>query len=313
MPNDNISKTFWEPQAPSNVEGLFSISFLEQLRPSGPWVLTAIIPDGRTITISARTTTEINAFVREHNGKLNLYYAVNPLRNLMWKKAAKADVAAIEYLLADLDPAIGETSEAAKARYLGQLNGSFEPKPTAIIDSGNGIQCLWRLTNPIVLPEEEAVRKAIIEDVEARVKALMARLGAKPGTQNIDRILRLPGTTNLPNAKKRKEGRVECPTKLLAFNGASYPLDAFPQPEQNKPGSPEDGGQHERQRDDEAYDKGEDKLDHTIRTGGKGFETRSHAVWYVICEMLRHGVPDNAIVSTLLDKNNRISDHIYDQ
>ena len=75
-----------------------TISFLEHLRFGGPWVLTAIIPDGRTITISARTTAEINAFVHEHNGKLNLYYTVNPLRHLMWKKAAKADVAAIEYL-----------------------------------------------------------------------------------------------------------------------------------------------------------------------------------------------------------------------
>src|SRR5215471_11528846 len=269
-------------------------------------------PDLR-IEGSGRDRHRIHALLREFLPHARRGYSVNPLRNLMWKKAAKTDVAAIEYLLADLDPAAGETSEAAKARYLEQLNGSFEPKPTAVVDSGNGIQCLWKLANPIVLPEEEAVREAIITDVEARSAALMVRLGAKPGTQNIDRILRLPGTTNLPNAKKRKEGRVECPTKLLSFNGASYPLDAFPQPEQNKPGSPEDGGQHERQRDDEAHDKGEDKLDHTIRTGGKGFETRSHAVWYVICEMLRRKVPDSAIISTLLDKNNRISDHVYDQ
>ena len=34
----------------------------------------------------------------------------------------------------------------------------------------------------------------------------MLRLGAKAGTQNIDRILRLPGTINLPNAVKAKEG-----------------------------------------------------------------------------------------------------------
>src|SRR5262249_22911547 len=308
MPEDNISKKIGEPQAQSNVEGLFSetISFLTQLRSNGPWVLTAIVPDGRTITISARTTAEINAFVHEHDGKLNLYYAVNPLRNLMWKKAAKKDVAAIEYLLADLDPATGETSEVAKARYLDQLNGSFEPKPTAIVDSGNGIQCLWKLANPIVLPEEEAIRKAIIDDAEARTKAIMVRLGAKPGTQNIDRILRLPGTTNLPNAKKRKEGRVECPTKLLAFNGANYPLDAFPLPEQSKPGSPEDGGQHARQENREEAHEGESKLERTIRTGGgSAFETRSHAVWYVINEMLRGGVPHSAIVSTLLDKHNR--------
>ena len=283
--SNNYSKNSGESKAPSAAGFSEPISFLEHLRFGGPWVLTAIVPDGRTITISARTIAEINAFVHEHNGKLNLYYAVNPLRNLMWKKAAKADVAAIEYLLADLDPATGETSEAAKARYLEQLNGSFEPKPTAIVDSGNGIQCLWKLTNPIVLPEEEAVRKAIIADAEARTKAIMVRLGAKPGTQNIDRILRLPGTINLPNAKKRKEGRVECQTKLISFNGATYPLELFPQPEQSKPGSPEDGGQHARQEYRDEAHEGENKLEWTIRTGGSGFETRSHAVWYVICEM----------------------------
>src|SRR5262249_53568195 len=255
----------------------------------------------------------IHALLREFLPHARRGYSVNPLRNLMWKKAAKTDVAAIEYLLADLDPAAGETSEAAKARYLEQLNGSFEPKPTAIVDSGNGIECLWRLTNPIVLPEEEAVRKAIIADVEARSAALMVRLGAKPGTQNIDRILRLPGTTNLPNAKKRKEGRVECPTKLLSFNGASYPLELFPQPEQSKPGRTEDAGQHARQEYRDEAHEGENKLEWTIRTGGGNtFETRSHAVWYVICEMLRRKPPDSAIISTLLDKNNRISHHIYD-
>ena len=162
----------------------------------------------------------------------------------MSKKAAKTDIAAIEYALADLDPADGETPEAAKARYLAQLNDVFEPKPTAGVDSGNGIQGLWKLKERIVLgkpvngkfsPEDQAK----IDDVEARIAAVMRRLGSKAGTQNIDRILRLPGTTNLPNAKKRKEGRVACQTKLLWFDDVSYPLDAFPK---------ENGGARERRQ-----------------------------------------------------------------
>ena len=291
-------------KADTAAERLFSesISFLEQLRPNGPWVLTAIIPDGPADTITARTADEVDAFVHAHNGKRNLYYSVNPTKSAVFKKAKKADIAAVEYLLADLDPADGETPETAKARYLGQLNGSFEPKPTAIVDSGNGIQCLWRQTEPVQFPADEK-REAIIADVEARSEALMLRLGAKAGTQNIDRILRLPGTTNLPNAKKRKEGRVDCPTKLLRFNGTRYSLDAFPLPEQNKPGTAEDGGQHARQNEEEA------RLERIIRNGESGEFNgdRSRAVWWVINEMLRRGHPTSTIVSTLLDRNNKIS------
>src|SRR5215471_455906 len=172
MSDSYSSANAGESKAQSTVEGLFSesISFLVQLRAKGPWVLTAILPDGGapTITRTVHTAHEVEAFLHEHNGKRNIYYSTNPTKTEMSKKAAKADIAAIEYSLADLDPADGEASEAAKARYLAQLE-TFEPKPTATVDSGNGIQCLWRLTNAIVLPEEEAVRKAIIEDVDGGV------------------------------------------------------------------------------------------------------------------------------------------------
>jgi hypothetical protein len=210
-----------------------SIIFLEKLRPGGPWLLIAIDPDSGAIL--AKTVLSLEAaeiFVNKWNGKRNLYYSVNPTRTPLNKKAAKTDIAAIEYALADLDPNEGETSEAAKARYLKALE-HFEPKPTALIDSGNGLQGLWHLLERIALSELENGKFAradqdTIADIEVRVAAIMLRLGAKPGTQNIDRILRLPGTVNLPNAKKRKAGRTECQAKLLWFDDVSYPLDAFP-------------------------------------------------------------------------------------
>ena len=120
-----------------------------------------------------------------------------------------------------------------KTRYLKQLEGTFEPKPTAIVNSGNGIQGLWQLAERIELPADA---EPIIADVEARTAEIMVRLGAKPGTQNIDRILRLPGTINLPNKKKQKEGRVACEAKLIQFNGASYPLERIPTARANQAG-----------------------------------------------------------------------------
>ena len=63
----------------------------------------------------------------------------------------------------------------------------------------------------------------------------MERLGAKAGTQNIDRILRLPGTINLPNAPKRKHGRVACTASLIEFNDGVHGLDAFPLPPKEEP------------------------------------------------------------------------------
>lgn len=217
-------------------------SFLEQLRPGGPWVLTAIKPDGPTETITAFKPEDVRRFVSKNDGKKNLYYSVNPTRTARTNKASKLDIAVIEFCFVDLDPQLNEVPEIAKARYLAGLE-IFEPVPTAIIDSGNGVQSLWRLAEPIKLPEPTVVTfpkkgepkkvyepetQAVIADAERRVKALMEKLGSVSGTQNIDRILRLPGTVNLPNAKKVKDGRTACPTKLIKFNGAICKLEDFP-------------------------------------------------------------------------------------
>ena len=97
-------------------------------------MLTAIIPDDKkTLTITARNSDAICEFVDAYNSKGNLYYSPNPTRTTMSKKAAKTDIAAIEYLPADLDPADDETPEAAKARYLQQLS-ECKPAAAAVVD-----------------------------------------------------------------------------------------------------------------------------------------------------------------------------------
>ena len=306
-----------DEQAEAFVDVSVAVNFLEKLRPGGPWLLTAIIPDGATTTITARTPAEVEAFIEQYNGTHNLYYSVNPTRTALSKKAAKTDIAAIEYALGDLDPNKEETAEAAKKRYLQQLDG-FEQKPTAAIDSGNGIQALWRLQERIELGEPIKAKgktafspedQAKIADVEARIAAIMVGLGSKAGTQNIDRILRLPGTTNLPNEAKLKAGRVPCQTELLWFDDVAYPLEAFPKPSgANK--KKEKGSQTSEETDD-----GVDILNDVIENGRYEYfdNDRSKAVWFVVNELLRRGYVADTIVKVLLDRDYAISEHIYDQ
>jgi hypothetical protein len=56
-------------------------------------------------------------------------------------------------------------------------------------------------------------------------------------------------------------------------------------------------------------------LNDLINNGEQGYfgGDRSRAVWYVVCAMLRRGDTSQTIIATLLDRNNKISEHIYDQ
>jgi len=300
-----------QAQGIANIE---AVEFLQQLR-RPPWILIAITLDSNITAIAAHNVEEADAFISAHNNKDNLYYTVNPTKTALNKKPKKTDIAAVEFLLGDLDPLNDEKSEDAKARYLNQLNGTFEPKPSVIVDSGNGIQCLWKLANPIVLSDNDS----IVPDVEARSAELMRRLGAKAGTQNIDRILRLPGTTNLPTKTKLKTGRVPCPTKLLAFNGASYPLELF------VPGTPDDGGHHARQEhaDNErraAVDVDALPVSERIKNLIRGIDdpehqypSRSERVMAVLTAMVSAGCTDEQMAAVVLDRSLPIGEHVRDQ
>jgi hypothetical protein len=272
-----------------------AVDFLERLRSGGPWVLTAIVPDGRTNTITARTPEEVLAFVAKYDGEQNLYYSVNPTRGEMTKKAKKTDIARIEYLLADLDPNKDEKSEDAKKRYRDALE-TCKPPPTAVIDSGNGIQVLWKLSEAIPLDGNDDVAK--IADAEARSGEMMRRLGCEDtSTRNIDRILRLPGTTNLPNAKKKKAGRIECPTAQLLFDGVVHPMGDFPAPEA-KPKS-------ERKASKTGNKK---PLPNNLITmllieGDGAYESRSDALFFFINEAIRKCVSDDDIIDALLSED----------
>ena len=70
-----------------------------------------------------------------------------------------------------------------------------------------------------------------------------------------------------------------------------------------------------KKRTHKARGNGKLDVDNLIKNGEGGHfgGDRSRAVWFVINELLRRGLSGNATVAVLLDRGNRISDHVYDQ
>lgn len=233
IPNDGVNKQPVESAAP-RTDADEAMAFLKALRPDGPWVLSAIIPDGKTDTRTFDSEPDARAYIEAQNQSRNLYYTGNVCGRPK-KKPAKADVTAAAFLHTDNDPHDGETPEAAKERILASLQ-AHDPPPSIIVDSGNGLQGLWLLEEEFPIPrpaaglEGDALKKAVdagARAIEDRNRVLAAATGAPPGTHNVDRLLRLPGTINHPNKKKITEGRTVCQAHIVSLTDARYPLGLF--------------------------------------------------------------------------------------
>ena len=77
-----------------------AVSFLQRFHPSGPWALTGISPDKKTIKTRSFSPGQEEACLRwldEHNGELNLYFHVNrPMGEL--RKKATTSIGSCGYL-----------------------------------------------------------------------------------------------------------------------------------------------------------------------------------------------------------------------
>lgn len=207
-----------------------AIDFLRRLRPGGPWQLVAIQPDrigpGRVRGCRAVTVKDAQQFIAANSTK-NIYFHVNCCRKDMAViKAKKRDITHVEFLHCDLDPAPGETPADAKERYRAALRASGLPAPSLLVDSGGGLQALWRIEPVSVGPAPTVVSR-----IEATSKAIMCLLGSAAGTQDVSRVLRLPGTMNWPDEVKRARGRVPVMARLISASDGTHPLDNFPQSE----------------------------------------------------------------------------------
>lgn len=173
-----------------------SVAFLLAMFPNALRHLVAIHEVGRVEakTFAPDEVAAMTHWIELRQGKANLYFHVNKLKTSARDlKAKKEDVDAALYLHVDVD----DLSALDKiTRYL--------PRATAVVFSGGGYQAFWRLSGPC--PDLARVERCNIKIAED--------LGGDH-CHNVDRIMRLPGTINLPNAKKRSAGRTEAQAYVL--------------------------------------------------------------------------------------------------
>lgn len=301
-----------------------AVDFLEKWRPGGPWVLTAIEVDGGrdapTPTSTLGTADAVRRWIQKHSGgRWNLYFTPNVTRGPVRKKPKKPDMAKAVALFCDVDPRAGEPLEPERAR-IARLFGDWEkdgrklpfPRPTVTIDSGGGIQGLFILREP--LPLDSADKMA---DVESRAIAIKVAVEGD-AVQNVDRVMRLVGTVNWPNEKKRKAGRVPRLARIVeAHWDRRYDLCDFPAPQMPKP--PGAARDYAAAAD---VDLGlldvPDRVKALIANGcdpddPAKWEDRSDLVLHVLCEMIRADVPDDVLLGVILDADFGVSAHVLEQ
>lgn len=175
-------------------------SALLGLHPEERIVLVAIRPDGpiACATFTQRKPIDIVKWLKKYGGEgCNLYHSVNAPDADVTSKPKKGQTPTAYYLHVDCDPQTGDIA-AEKARYIALIQKYALP-PSFIVDSGSGIHAYWKLSEPCPAAAAEPANKVLERHFTG-------------GTQtfNVDRILRIPGTINYPNAKKITEGRAEC-------------------------------------------------------------------------------------------------------
>jgi hypothetical protein len=204
-----------------------AIEFLRSLDPDGRHNLTALDPK-REAPPEARTFapndwTSIADWIDKREGRLNLYFSVNePAATAPSKKLSKSDISAVRALCIDIDieklspgADLAKHFENERSRLRGivhKLRVEACP-PTAVLDSGGGIQAFWILSEKLDAKTHQAA-------AEAQGRGLIHRFGGD-SVENVDRIMRLPGTTNIPTAEKVARGQ-QTRRASVTWCGARY-------------------------------------------------------------------------------------------
>lgn len=312
-----------------------SVDFFKRWRPEGPWVITAIKPEQTGLeseTYGPGEEGALAAWIEARQGKDNIYFTVNPLMSPMKGKGAKAkktDVKSMAWLHTDLDPRPMEPGgdpvehlRTERERAL-KLLREYNPPPTLIIDSGGGYQAFWKLSEEQPVNGDEA--KAI--ELEGYNLQIEITLSADK-VHNLDRVMRLPGTLNVPNEKKRAKGRTLSLASIVEWHeDRVYPVATFQRTVVRFPGAKASSPQPQIVKLNPGFRLGSlDELPEKVSPRTKmlivqgedpddpqRYPSRSEACFAVVCEMVRSDCTDDQINAVLLDPDYGVSKHVLHQ
>jgi putative DNA primase/helicase len=285
-------------------------------------VIDPELPEGHKDKISARLFSKPEAAIKwivDQNKRRNCYFTVNELAPTAQfnRKPKKTDIGRMTWAHADADPQPGETPEHCKARVLASLQ-EFKPPPSLVIDSGGGINSLWRIAEPVAinghLPVLEGINLAIAEALRA------------DHCHDICRILRCPGTVNLPGPTKRAKGRTPALATLVYAGPEAYSLEELPPPIKTRvrtTAAAEAGAGDDGAGLPPIGELGEipqlarnDFLMPLIKRGehpDRSYKSRSEALFAAVCGMIRAGLGDNLIAAVILCDRFHISESVLEK
>lgn len=315
-------------RAHTEVPAPIPIQFLRRFHPAGLWVLSAIHPETEEIqtrTFSIDAEAPAAKWVAKKNEQHNLYFSVNLPNRKLSKKASREDIYTVPWLHADIDARAGEPLKDELKRILRLLTDRCPtPPPTVIIFSGGGYQAFWKLR----VPFKTDGRLELAEEIARYNRQLVNDLGGDINCPNADRIMRLPGTMNFPNAKKLARGRVKAEAEIysydesLVFDLAQFTPapEAMPKPASNS-GQPaaEVSAIQLQSIDDLDQWQISDRTKQIVAQGRipdqpkKRDDSRSAWLFEVVCDLKRKNVPDSVIIGIIMDPRYEVSTSVREK
>ena len=288
------------------------VEALRTLHPGGPLHICAKTPNGWRGSTHHDHPAAAD-WARGQNTSHDTYLSIARLRTGFSRpKGTKKDVASVQWLWVDIDPRDGEPLGAERARILGMLTVALPegvPPPTLVVDSGRGYWGLWRLAEPVEMPDPDTPEwDAARASVEDRNRALERAFGAD-ACHNLDRVMRLPGTRN------HKPGAG--PAQIVARAPRAFALKDFrvAAAQVDVAAAQVDVA---AARVDVAALPVADALRALIVNGhdpdnpGR-WRSRSEALFHAVCGMVRAGCGDAVILGVILNPDLGISGHVLSQ